>query len=70
MMNQSMRREAAFNALVYPTLWVGVLLMFALARGEAETLVWWHYVLAFLVLYVRDFYSERRKLLKKAGGVK
>lgn len=67
MMTQSMRFRAAFSALLYPNLFVLVALLFAFAKGELNKLVWWHYVLAWLVLYVRDFYRERRKLLKKAG---
>lgn len=65
MMTQRMRREAALTALLYPTLLVSIWLMFAFARDEFERVVWWHYVIAWLLLYVVRFYSERRKLLKE-----
>lgn len=70
MMTQRMRFQAATNALIYPFVWVFALLLAVWVRGELHGVVWWHWVLAWVVIYLKEFYSERRKLLKKAERVK
>lgn len=70
MMTQQMRINAALMAAVYPTLLLIVWIMFDFLRDLEVSAPWWFYAFAWVVLFVRDFYRERRKALRKVERVK
>lgn len=63
MITQIERREAAVKALIYPTLYVLVFISLDFARDNEISTSIWLYIAAWIVLFVRDFFRERRKML-------
>ncbi len=70
MMTQHMRQTALYRAVVEATVWL-VVVVALVAVGNADALSpWWKWPLGWLVVFIVDWFSSRRKLLRDAERVK